>query len=98
VIVRRERGSDAAAVRAVVAGAFADQIPPGASEPVEIALVDALLGHLDYYPRFGFVPASSLGIEPSVPEWASHFQVRTLSAYDPGLRGVFHHAQPFYEL
>ncbi|WGW13608.1 N-acetyltransferase [Saxibacter everestensis] len=57
-----------------------------------------LLGHRDYYPRFGFRPAGQLGIEPPVPEWEDHFQVRTLREYSPDLRGAFHYSQPFNEL
>ncbi len=62
-------------------------------EPVVV-----LLGHTDYYPRFGFRPAAELGIEPPVAEWGAHFQARPLSAYDPGLRGPFRYAAPFDDL
>lgn len=58
----------------------------------------ALVGHLDYYPRFGFVAASSLGIEAPDPAWGAHFQVRTLTAYRPRMRGRFRFAAPFDEL
>ena len=50
------------------------------------------------YPRFGFRPAGELGIIPPSPAWAPHVQVRTLSAYQPGLRGGFRYAQPFHDL
>ncbi|MET9066028.1 hypothetical protein ACWDR1_03305 [Streptosporangium sandarakinum] len=30
-----------------------------------------------------------------VPEWGVFFQARTLSAYDPRLRGAFAYAEPF---
>ena len=66
----------------------------GAADALEEPLV-VLLGHTDYYPRFGFRPAAELGIDPPVEEWASHFQVRTLSAYRPGLTGVFRYAAAF---
>ncbi len=47
-----------------------------------------VLGHPNYYPRFGFEPSSSHGIEPHVPEIpADVFMVVRLSAYDPALRG-----------
>ncbi|KAA5826802.1 N-acetyltransferase [Saccharopolyspora hirsuta] len=62
-------------------------------EPVVV-----LLGHLDYYPKFGFEPAAKYGITPQVPEWASHFQVRPLAAYDPAIRGEFAYPKPFMEL
>jgi len=41
-----------------------------------------------YYPRFGFRPAASLGIEPPDP-WmpAEAFMVVPLGAYEPTLRG-----------
>lgn len=172
VLIRRELPADVDAIAAVHRAAFADQIPPGADEPMEAGLVArlraseawlpalsvvaeidgevrghvcltratvtgrpalalgpigippqhqghgigaalmhavlgaadaldeplvALLGHLDYYPRFGFVPGSTLAIDPGVPDWVSHFQVRPLSAYTPDLAGEFRYAEPFYE-
>lgn len=57
-----------------------------------------LLGSTVYYPRFGFVPASSVGIEPDVADWVSHFQVRRLAGWRPSMTGTFRYAQPFYEL
>ncbi|MFC9787401.1 GNAT family N-acetyltransferase [Rhodococcus sp. NPDC127528] len=69
----------------------------GAADALDEPLV-ALLGHLDYYPRFGFVPASTLSIDPGVPDWVTHFQVRTLEAYTPELVGEFRYPQPFYDL
>jgi putative acetyltransferase len=67
----------------------------GAADALDEPLV-ALLGHLDYYPRFGFVPGSTLAVDPGVPDWVSHFQVRPLSAYTPDLAGEFRYAEPFY--
>jgi putative acetyltransferase len=55
----------------------------------------ALLGSTGYYPRFGFRLASEYGITPKHPEWAEHFQVRTLTAYDPAVRGEFAYPEPF---
>jgi putative acetyltransferase len=47
-----------------------------------------VLGHPSYYPRFGFRPASSLGIEPPDPSIADEaFMVVPLGAYEPTLRG-----------
>jgi putative acetyltransferase len=69
----------------------------GAADALDEGIV-VLLGHTDYYPRFGFRPAAELGIEPEVPEWASHFQARPLTAYRPELRGTFRYAEPFREL
>jgi putative acetyltransferase len=54
-----------------------------------------LLGSAEYYPRFGFRLAGEYGITPPRPEWAPHFQVRTLAAYEPSLRGAFAYAEPF---
>ena len=47
-----------------------------------------VLGHPTYYPRFGFRPASSLGIEPPDPSMPDEaFMVVPLGAYEPTLRG-----------
>jgi putative acetyltransferase len=54
-----------------------------------------LLGNPAYYHRFGFKLASEYGIDPPVPQWASHFQARTLSTYHAGMRGPFEYAAPF---
>jgi putative acetyltransferase len=69
----------------------------GAADAMHEPLV-VLLGHPGYYPRFGFVLADTLGIEPPVPEWAPHFQARTLTHYDAAMRGTFAYAQPFNDL
>ena len=68
-----------------------------ATDALEYPLV-ALLGHLDYYPRFGFVPASSLGVLSPEPEWGDHFQARPLAGWQAGLRGPFRYAAPFKAL
>jgi putative acetyltransferase len=68
-----------------------------AADALDESLV-VLLGHRTYYPRFGFVPAADLGIDPEVPEWAPDFQARPLTRYRPGLTGRFRYAKPFYEL
>lgn len=57
--------------------------------------VAVLLGHLDYYPRFGFVAAASVGISPTVAEWGDHFQARPLGTWTAAVRGTFHYARPF---
>lgn len=82
--------------RAGVGGALMHAVL-GAADALDEPLV-VLLGHLDYYPRFGFVPAAELGVDPDVPEWASHLQARALTAHRPQLRGVFRYAPPFYEI
>ncbi|NEW39526.1 N-acetyltransferase [Nocardia cyriacigeorgica] len=67
----------------------------GAADALDEPLI-GLVGHLDYYPRFGFVPGTRVGIAPDEPSWASHFQVRALTAYDAQILGEFHYAEPFY--
>ena len=84
---RQRTGAGSALMHAVLGAADA------LGEPVVV-----LLGHTDYYPRFGFVPAASLGIRPPVATWADHFQARPLTAYTPGLRGEFAYAAPFRDL
>ncbi len=69
----------------------------GAADALDEPLI-GLTGSLDYYPRFGFLPAARLGITPAEPRWVSHFQVRTLSAYESQIVGEFRYAEPFYEV
>ena len=69
----------------------------GAADAMGEPLV-VLLGSPAYYGRFGFVPASTLGIEAPEPAWGDYFQARPLAAYEPGLRGPFHYAAPFDRL
>jgi putative acetyltransferase len=68
-----------------------------ATDALEIPLV-GLLGSIEYYPRFGFVPAIQVGIEAPNPAWGDHFQVRTLTAYRPDIVGAFRYAPAFEEL
>jgi len=69
----------------------------GAADALDEPLV-VLLGHLDYYQRFGFRPAAEVGVEPENPEWSPFFQARSLTSYRPELRGRFRYAQPFDDL
>jgi putative acetyltransferase len=69
----------------------------GAADALGEPLV-ALLGSTEYYPRFGFRLAGEYGITPGHPQWAEHFQVRTLTAYDPAVRGEFAYPEPFDRL
>ena len=39
----------------------------------------ALLGSPEYYPRFGFVPAASLGVAAAGGSWGDHFQLLPLA-------------------
>jgi putative acetyltransferase len=84
---RQRSGVGSALTHAVVAAADA------LDEPLVV-----LLGHTDYYPRFGFRPAAGLGIESPDPSWGDHFQARPLSTYDSSIRGPFAYAPPFNDL
>ena len=55
----------------------------------------ALLGHADYYPRFGFVSADALGLRCPYPAAPEHWMAYRLPAYDPALRGAFRYASAF---
>ena len=68
-----------------------------AADALDYPLV-VLLGHLDYYPRFGFVPASGLGVTAPDPGWGDHFQARRLATWHAGLVGPFRFAAPFEAL
>jgi putative acetyltransferase len=83
----QKRGVGSALMHAVLGAADA------LDEPVVV-----LLGHIDYYPRFGFRPALEYGIEPPVTSWGAAFQARPLSTYDSGIRGPFAYAPPFNDL
>ena len=68
----------------------------GAAEALdEPALV--LLGSPDFYGRFGFVAASSVGIQSPEPAWGEAFQVLPLTGFDPSMTGSFRYAAPFDE-
>jgi putative acetyltransferase len=66
----------------------------GAADALDEPVV-VLLGDPRYYSRFGFRLAEEYGIMPPVPQWRPHFQARTLTAFDPALRGQFRYAEPF---
>jgi len=66
----------------------------GAADALDEPLV-ALLGIPAYYHRFGFHLSDQIGILPPVAAWQPHFQVRTLAAYTPAIRGGFTYAEPF---
>jgi putative acetyltransferase len=83
----QRRGVGAALMHAVLGAADAS------GEPLV-----ALLGSTTYYPRFGFRLASEYGITPPDPGWEAHFQVRTLTAYHPAVRGEFAYPEPFDRL
>lgn len=54
-----------------------------------------LLGSTDYFPRFGFVPADSVGISSPDPSWGSHFMALALDAFVVGRHGHFIYPEPF---
>jgi predicted N-acetyltransferase YhbS len=58
----------------------------------------ALLGSTDYYPRFGFVPAATLGVLPPEEAWGDLFQLLPLAMWPGGIHGVFRYAEPFSRL
>jgi predicted N-acetyltransferase YhbS len=58
----------------------------------------ALLGSPLYYPRFGYVPATSMGVEPPEAMWGEHFQLLPLPEWPDGVRGTFRYAAPFNRL
>jgi putative acetyltransferase len=66
----------------------------GAADALGEPLV-ALLGSPAYYGRYGFRTSTDYGITAPDPAWGEYFQVRTLTAHDPALRGVFKYAEPF---
>ncbi|MBA3777768.1 MAG: N-acetyltransferase [Chloroflexi bacterium] len=47
-----------------------------------------LLGHASYYPRFGFAPARTIGIEPPRPWPDLNWMALRLPAWEPTIRGV----------
>lgn len=77
-------GVGRALVHAVVAAAEALDVP-----------AVGLLGSTAYYPRFGFVPGSSVGVVSPEPAWGDHFQVRLLGGRP---EGAFRYAAPFREI
>ncbi|MBT2584594.1 N-acetyltransferase [Arthrobacter sp. ISL-95] len=58
----------------------------------------ALLGSPLYYPRFGYVPATSMGVEPPEATWGEHFQLLTLPGWPDDVHGTFRYAGPFNRL
>lgn len=81
---RQRRGVGSALMHAIL----------GAADALGEPLV-ALLGSPAYYCRFGFRLGSEYRIVPPRPHWQPHFQVRVLTAYEPGLSGTFAYPEPF---
>lgn len=56
--------------------------------------VICLLGDPEFYSRFGFVEASTVGIEPPDAQWGRHFQA-LVSSQSAAPAGRFRYADPF---
>jgi putative acetyltransferase len=54
-----------------------------------------LLGDPAFYGRFGFAPAERHGVTPVDGSWGSAFQLRRLTAWDPGIGGTFRYPRAF---
>jgi putative acetyltransferase len=65
-----------------------------AADAARVPLV-VLLGSPQYYARFGFLPATELGVMPPEPEWGDAFQARPLTAYTDSIAGPFRYAAAF---
>ncbi|MFF1827871.1 N-acetyltransferase [Paenarthrobacter sp. NPDC058040] len=83
----QRRGIGSALMRETAARATAAAIPG-----------IALLGSPAYYPRFGYQPATSVGVRPPEAAWADHFQVLRLPGWPDGVSGTFRYAAPFDRL
>ena len=73
----QRRGIGSALMRAAIALATERRQP-----------VLCLLGHADYYPRFGFEPTRGIGIEPPRPWADANWLALRLPAWDPSVRGT----------
>jgi putative acetyltransferase len=74
---RQRQGIGSALMRAAIALATERDRP-----------VLCLLGHADYYPRFGFEPARRIGIEAPRPWRDANWLALRLPAWTPEVRGV----------
>jgi putative acetyltransferase len=83
----QRRGIGQAMMHAIVGAADA------AGEPLI-----ALVGDRRFYSRFGFIPASRLGIDAPNPDWGANFQARPLTDCAPSVIGAFRYAAPFASL
>lgn len=54
-----------------------------------------LLGHAEYYPRFGFESARALDIEPQQPWGDAHWMALRLPAWTDDLRGTMRYPSAF---
>ena len=65
-----------------------------AADAADVPLI-VLLGAPQYYSRFGFRPATELGVIAPEPEWGHAFQARPLTAYTESVAGQFQYASAF---
>jgi putative acetyltransferase len=65
-----------------------------AADAADVPLV-VLLGAPQYYGRFGFRPATELGVLSPEPAWGDAFQARPLTAYRESVTGRFRYAPAF---
>jgi putative acetyltransferase len=65
-----------------------------AADAAKVPLI-VLLGAPQYYSRFGFRPATELGVIAPEPEWGDAFQARPLTAYTDSVAGPFRYARAF---
>jgi putative acetyltransferase len=64
------------------------------AEQLDLPLL-CLLGHADYYPRFGFRPARSLGVEPPRPWPDEAWMALPLGGWTAAMRGVARYPSAF---
>jgi putative acetyltransferase len=74
---RQRRGIGSALMRAAIGFATARHQP-----------LICLLGHADYYPRFGFEPARAIGIEPPHPWREANWMALRLPDWSAKVRGT----------
>ena len=65
-----------------------------AADAAAVPLV-VLLGAPRYYSRFGFRPATALGVTPPEPAWGDAFQALPLTAYTESVTGRFQYSPAF---
>lgn len=57
-----------------------------------------VLGHAEYYPRFGFEPGDALGVRCPFPVPAEAWMVQRLPAYRPQARGTLAYPEAFAQV
>ena len=72
-----------------------DALRRAAETPFPLVVV---VGHADYYPRFGFEPAAPLGIEAPFEVPPEAFMAYRLPAYTPTARGALIYAEAFSDV